>query len=347
MNALHHKPTGILRKGISLFYFIPILLIFLIAFFFMSQKKEQQVQSKVSVNHQASAADISMFRLNGFQLTKPLLLSNPNEESSTLRSLKVELTGYIQDMKNQGVINTASVHIRHLMSGEWTCVNPDEVYVAGSMMKIPTMMAFLKDAETHAGLLDKKIFYDKVPNDMSIQTFNSGSISTGKSYTIRELIDYMITKSDNHATMLLDKNLSYDQINRLFTDLDLPNVDASSTYYRVTATQYSRFLEVLFDATYLTTDHANFAMELLTHSAFSTGLASGIPKGVTIAHKFGEAGSEVPGESQLHETGVVFIDDSPYLITVMTKGMDVQKLPAVISEISKRVYSYMLAYKAS
>lgn len=340
MNSLRVKRAGLFQKRIPAGYLLVLVLIFSAAGYYLRQKKEY-VPLSATAHASAEASPVVFYRMNGFKLTNPLLLTAGGEESKRLRGIKIDLTSFIQDKKNSGEINSASVFLKSLDDDEWTCINDDEVYVAGSLMKIPTLMTFLKESEFKRGLLEKKIFYDQVPGDMSIQTFNTGSIETGKSYTIKELLEYMITRSDNHATMLLDKNLSFTQLNSMFEDLDLPTVNYDSRFYFVTASQYSRFLQVLYDATYLSAANSSFAMELLTHSTFTTGIAAGVPKGTKVARKFGEAGSDIPGESQLHESGIVFLDDQPYLITVMTKGMNVQKLPEVIAEISRRVYNGM------
>jgi hypothetical protein len=60
---------------------------------------------------------------------------------------------------------------------------------------------------------------------------------------------------------------------------------------------------------------------------------------VKVAHKFGEAGSAV--EHQLHESGIFYLKGNPYLLTVMTKGPDVARLPEVIAKISKKVFENM------
>lgn len=59
-----------------------------------------------------------------------------------------------------------------------------------------------------------------------------------------------------------------------------------------------------------------------------------------MAHKFGEALD--PQGLQLHETGIVYLGNDPYLITVMTKGRDVHQLPQVLSTISRYVFDEMV-----
>jgi hypothetical protein len=75
----------------------------------------------------------------------------------------------------------------------------------------------------------------------------------------------------------------------------------------------------------------------LAKSTFTEGIVAGLPQGMTVAHKFGEA--ELPdGTLQLHDCGIVYKPNQPYLICVMTKGSNFDTLAGVISHISKTVY---------
>jgi len=62
-----------------------------------------------------------------------------------------------------------------------------------------------------------------------------------------------------------------------------------------------------------------------------------VPKEVRVAHKFGELG--LPnGEKQLHDCGIIYYPGNPYLLCVMSKGKDSQKLSGIIQTISSMVY---------
>ena len=46
---------------------------------------------------------------------------------------------------------------------------------------------------------------------------------------------------------------------------------------------------------------------------------------------------------QLHESGLIYLNNTTYLLTVMTKGQNSELLPSVISDISREVYEYLKA----
>ncbi|MEP7169670.1 MAG: serine hydrolase [Bacteroidota bacterium] len=288
---------------------------------------------------------VTRYRLDGYQFTHPLLLADKMEESKDLSGLKNEVAQMIRQWKEAGQITAASVYVRSLNDGNWIDINPDETFNPGSLIKVPIMMTYLREAEKNPALLNKKLTLDpsvKVP----LQTFTGDRIVAGKAYSIKELLYYMIAKSDNYATFLLNNNVNIPEFQKLFTDVGMEKPDVHSLDFRITAFNYSKFLRMLYNSTYLNNEDAEFALTLLTKSDFADGMLKQIPAQIKVAHKFGEWGTPKDGSNhQLHESGIIYCNDSPMLLTVMTKGTDVKMLPHVISEISKRVFDKLAAEK--
>jgi beta-lactamase class A len=95
-----------------------------------------------------------------------------------------------------------------------------------------------------------------------------------------------------------------------------------------------------FNAAYLNDINSEFATLLLQKCNFKEGIVSRLPNTVKVAHKYGESGNQI--EQELNETAIVYLDNNPYVITVMTKGRDYKLLPQVMSEISRIVYQNMV-----
>lgn len=67
-----------------------------------------------------------------------------------------------------------------------------------------------------------------------------------------------------------------------------------------------------------------------------------------VAHKFGEYGDSEKGIKQLHDVGIIYHEDNPYLLGIMTRGQDYAKLAQVIEKISSFIYSEVdRQYRAS
>lgn len=149
----------------------------------------------------------------------------------------------------------------------------------------------------------------------------------------------MIIHSDNDATSLLFANMDLDVFKKIFTDFGLAEPNLQSSNYPITAREFSYFMRGLYNASYLNDKNSEFATELLGKCNFKNGMVSSIPSSTKIAHKFGESGDAK--EQQLSESAIIYLNDNPYLITVMTKGKDYKQLPQIIKEISASVYQSM------
>ncbi len=311
--------------------------------FYFTRKKDKLVaeadmEQSSSAYSENSACAVKVKRLNGYSYIKPVLFVDKVCESDELMPLKESITNMITSYKNSGVLNSASVYFKEYGSNSWFTINDDERYQPGSLFKVPELIAYLKMNEMKPGILNKVIKYNKRLNTGLKQNFASKSIQVGQQYTIKELLTYMIVYSDNEATALLNANINIPIFNKVFTDLGLKypdNVDSS-----ITAKEYTYFMRTLFNGSYLSRDDSEYATELLSYCNFTEGMRNSLPTTVKIAHKFGESGNL--SEQQLHESGIIYLDDKPYVLTIMTKGKDYKKLSGVIKEISSTVYQNML-----
>jgi len=69
------------------------------------------------------------------------------------------------------------------------------------------------------------------------------------------------------------------------------------------------------------------------------GIAIGVPPAVTVAHKFGEKSDATDGTVQLHDCGIVYYPQHPYLACVMSKGPDFEALDDVIAGVSRIIFA--------
>jgi beta-lactamase class A len=273
-------------------------------------------------------------RLNGYKLIKPLVFAEPTEESSKYSDIKIKLTNFIEQLKSQQKLISASVYLRDFDQGEWMCINDTETYYPGSLIKVPGLITYLKMSEKNPDVLERNLVFNSPHKTIPNQTFNSKQIESGKPYSVRQLLKFMISYSDNNATYLLNKNVDLAAFHKLFEDLNIPKLSSSNS--KITAKNFSVFFKVLFNASYLNRENSEFAVELLKECDFKLGMVKGLPVNTVVAHKFGEMGDETT--RQLHESGLIYINNTPYLLTIMTKGYDVKDLPEIIGDMSKMVY---------
>lgn len=305
--------------------------------YFLSEYFHRQISGKTKETIaliETNPGHYKMGRLDGYKLIKPLMYAEQAEESTKYSDIKSQLTNYIDQLKNSQKLISASIYLKDFDQGEWMCINDTETYYPGSLIKVPGLISYLKMAEKNPQLLNKKLVFNSNGRSIPNQTFNSRQIQPGKEYTIRELLKYMISYSDNNATYLLNKNVDMAVFQKLFTDLNIPKFTKNNSV--ITAKNFSIFLNVLFNASYLNRENSEFAVELLKECDFKLGMVKGLPLNTVVAHKFGEMGDDIT--RQLHESGLIYIHNTPYLLTIMTKGYDVKELPEIISTMSKMVY---------
>ena len=283
-------------------------------------------------------------RNSDFSYTKPILFIE-NNEASDLDLLKQKISSYIQGEQLKGTIRSASVIFRDLNNARWMTINKDKLYSPGSLMKVPTMMTYLKQSETEPGLMDREIFFKQRFTAIPEQTITGPKLVEGKNYKIKELLKYMIEYSDNDATALLNMNISFSTMQKLFSTLQLPVPELRQPDYLIGVEDCSRFFITLYNGSYLNFKDSEFALEMMTKSAYRNGLISGIDSTIPVAHKFGERNNN--GEQQFHEFGIFYLNNHVYLLGVMTKGNDHEKLPAIIGNVSKIVFNEINAGKGT
>lgn len=270
-----------------------------------------------------------------FSFVSPLLECE-SYEAGELKSFKEIISDFTTESIRKGLITDASVYFRDLNNGLWLAINENDHFTPASLLKVPLAMSYLKEAQTDANLLDRKIIVkDEHMRFLTQNYVSSKSVVVGREYTVRELLEYMLIYSDNNAQRVLYEN-ALGKWRRVFNDLGIALPEGEKDGDFITVKDYARFFRVLYNASYLSKEDSNYLLELLSKSEFKQGLSLGVPKNVVISHKFGERKfNEV---EQLHDCGVVYLKKTPYVLCVMSRGQDSQNLSRYIGKISSLVY---------
>ena len=151
----------------------------------------------------------------------------------------------------------------------------------------------------------------------------------------------MIIYSDNADYELLLDNIDNTKIFNVYQDLDVDISKAQNDPNGniITVEDYASFFRILFNASYLNQSMSEKALKLLSQSQYYDGLVAGIPKEITVAHKFGERQFLPSKEKQLHDCGIVYLPNKPYLLCVMSRGSDFNQAANFIKEVSQTVYN--------
>jgi beta-lactamase class A len=234
-----------------------------------------------------------------------------------------------------------SVYFRRLLEGAWFGINETEKFTPASLLKVPNMIALLKEAETDPTFLKKQLIYTQ--KYLNTEPFFPAKeeLKINSSYTVDDLITRMVKYSDNESMFLLRQNFDTAIFNQLYTDLAIATPDDTVSDDFMTVKTYASFFRILFNASYLSASSSEKALTLLTQTDFNKGIVAGIPKNIVVAHKFGERTYTDDGTKQLHDCGIVYNAAKPYLLCIMTRGKDFNTLADVIKNISASVWKEM------
>ncbi|MGA3012495.1 MAG: serine hydrolase [Bacteroidales bacterium] len=290
-------------------------------------------------NDSGCPAALTVIRANDNKLINRLYFEESPTESSKFNVLKIDLSRIIFQYTGKGSVQSTSVYCKDLTDGSWMSIDGDRRFLPGSMTKVPIMIYYLMMKQLHKIELNKELLYVKPKQNFPSQVFKGDSILDGRKYTISELLKYMIVESDNNATHLLARNLESEPFRRIFTDLEIPPDEINDVNYQISAKEYSRFLMVLYNATYLHRDASEKALELLTKCKFNSGITKMLPTGTVVAHKFGECGRD--NDITFGESAIIYLKDRPYLLTILTYGSQILDQTSLVSELSADIYHFM------
>ncbi len=244
-----------------------------------------------------------------------------------------------EEWKKAGDISFVTIFFRDLQAGNLFNIHAYEHFAPASLLKVPVMIALLKYAETHPKILDEEIqMGEKLPSGANL-TDPEQTLVPHETYTIREMLRRMIVYSDNTSKEVLRSRLealSPGIMDQTFVDLGIALQNPDGSPY-ITIRSYAAMFRSLYNASYLDRVMSEEALNLLTQAEFTQGIDAGVPTGVQVAHKFGYLNVS-PQEQQLHDCGIVYFPEKPYLLCVMTRGKDPRTIADVIGEISKAVF---------
>ena len=258
-------------------------------------------------------------------------------------SLKSSIKDIIDIKIKDKEITNASIYFRDLQNGPTFGINEYEKFSPASLLKLPLLITYLNLQDDNPNLLQTQIGFDNVEDSLEQYFPSKISATQNTPYKIQDLLSYMIQYSDNNSYYALREYLKVidprkDLLQQTFIDLGI--IDPKDfTDQTISVKAYSSIFIQLYYNSFLTNNKlSEEALDMLAKSDFDKGIVQGLPVGIQVAHKFGEREDLPNGEKQLHDCGIVYYSNNPYLLCVMTRGKDFDKLSSFIGLISEMVY---------
>ncbi|WP_051267269.1 serine hydrolase [Nakamurella lactea] len=246
-----------------------------------------------------------------------------------------------------------AVVARAVPGGQGFSVAGDESFTSASLIKVPVLVSALQQVEAGALSLTQRVRVDTSP-----RVGGSGilaGLSDVTDVSIRDLLELMITISDNLATNLLIETLSVPTIAASIEAAGLTNTALQRRLMdlqarsrgldnHTCATDMALLLEQIAvgEGLFGSADSYRLAREVLARQQVNDRLPRQLPHGWVLAHKTGEL------DGVRHDAGFVTVDSSPVLvIAVLTEGFGTGEEPDaygaaaadLVADVGRIVYS--------
>jgi beta-lactamase class A len=215
--------------------------------------------------------------------------------------------------------------VRNLTTGAEATVNPNRVFPAASLYKVPIMVETVRQIRLGRIAPDQPIVVQrvhKVPGSGVLQS------RVGEGVPVREVLRLLIAESDNVAAMMLLDLTGLNNVNQTMRGLGLdatrlldyraPGAANGVGPYSTSPADMGLLLDTIGTG------------RLVDQEASDEAL----PFNVKVAHKWGE----IPGAR--HEAGIVYAPRFNYVVVIMTENVDPAISPGYIRELSKAIYTF-------
>jgi beta-lactamase class A len=232
-------------------------------------------------------------------------------------------------------------------------IDADKTFHAASTMKVPVMIELFRQAKAGTVSLDDPLpirnefrsIVDGSAYQLSVGDDSDSEVyaAAGRTMTLRQLCEAMITVSSNFASNLLIEKLGVENIRRTVTGLGadgmqvLRGVEDQKAFEKgLNNSTTARGLLVLLEklARGQAVDPRSDAemIEILKRQKFNDAIPAGVPAGTPVAHKTGNI-------TRIHHDAAVVYAERPYVLVVLVRGIQDQKQSAaVMAQISKAIY---------
>lgn len=255
-----------------------------------------------------------------FFLLSASVAQNAFPSAGKHRVLWEKLQAQIQDI-DEHLDGVMGVAIEDLTSGDHYYLHQDEVFAQASSIKITVLANLYLQAEQ--GKLKLSDLYTVQQSDLVPDSDIMNGLTPGVTrVTLRDLATMMVAVSDNAATNVLIDKVGFQNVNAMLDSLGLSHTRLRRKMMDLQAAKEGRenistpremmqLLDSIYRSKVLNKEStADFFKMLSTNK--SSFIPRDLPPDLKIANKPGEL------EAVRNDSGVVFVEDRPYVICVMT-----------------------------
>jgi len=273
-------------------------------------------------------------------LASALAQSAPNKQELLWQKLETSVTD--TDRSLDGVMGVAIVD---LTDNHQYLLHADDVYPQASSIKIAVLAELYRQSQQ--GKLKLTDSYTVNASDLVPDSDIMGGLTPGVTkLTLRDVATMMVAVSDNSATNVLIDRVGMDNVNALMTSLGLKHTLLRRKMMDLKAAGEGRenvstpkematLLEQIYHGKVLNKEMTDdFFKVLSTHK--DSWIPRYLPEGLKMANKPGAL------EGVRNDSGVIFVENRPYIICVMTtylrRESDGEEAIARVSQAAYRMF---------
>jgi beta-lactamase class A len=245
------------------------------------------------------------------------------------------------------------VAMRTLDGRDDLLIDPDKKFHAASTMKVPIMIELFRQAEAGTLSLDDRLpirneFHSIV--DGSVYQLSVGDDSdsevyaqVGKTMTLRDLCEAMITVSSNFAANLLIERVGAANVRKTVSRLGgdgmvvLRGVEDQKAFDKgmnneTTARALETLMLKIAQGRAVSAKADGEMAAILKRQKFHDAIPAGLPEGIVVGHKTGSI-------TKIHHDAAIVYGPRPYVLVVLVRGIQDQKVSGpLIASISREVW---------
>ncbi len=236
-----------------------------------------------------------------------------------------------------------ALYVKKLDDGTAASLDADRILPTASLFKIPILVELLR--QNSLGMVDMQ---SPVLLQQKHWADGSGVLQAqiGKSFTVQELVDYMVGVSDNTAAVALLDLIGTDNVR-----LTLQANGLDATRLRIgwpkrdwggqpgenttTAREMGMLLEKVATGKILNEKASQEAVRILSQKQQAAWLDDRLPPGTRVAHKSGEL------TGVRNDAGIVYGPGGPFVVVVLNSEiMDYGKAASTIAGVARSAYDF-------
>jgi len=255
----------------------------------------------------------------------PVPTLTPTPFPRDMEGLKKEIEDYILEQPGK-----YGLYFINLVNGDEFGINDKDEFIAASTTKLPMNLLLYK--KIASGEIDPNSILTYLEEDFEPGSGVVQKSEYGTEYTVRETARLSIVYSDNCAINMIIRLLGIDNIRNYMQEL------GGTVYYgrrhRSCPYDLALYTRELYRFYIESPEIAGILIEDLQNTMWNDRINKYLPEGVKVSHKIGTF------EGVCNDVGIIFADE-PYVLAVMSDGVEHAAAADVIGEISKKIYYFL------